>query len=204
MISPSQLIAIAPRCPNPAAWAEALSGAMLKYGISDSDEDMAEFVAQCAHESQELNRLQENLNYKSEQLMKVWPKKFPTLELANKYAANPHALANYVYANRFGNGDEASGDGWKFRGMGLIQVTFQYNYQVLGKALGLPLLDAPEILQTKQPAADSAALFWKAHGLNALASDGDFLSVTRAINPGLVGLTDRQAYLTRARKEFKI
>lgn len=204
MISPEQLKAIAPTCPNPDAWAETLTTSMLRFGIAGNDEDMAEFLAQCSHESQEFNRLQENLNYKPDQLMKVWPSRFPTLEVANQYAAAPHALANYVYANRYGNGDAASGDGWKFRGMGIIGVTFKNNYAQLGKELKLDLLGAPEILQTKQPACDAAAFFWKRHGLNPLADDGEFLSVTRAINGGLIGLADREKYLARSRKEFSV
>lgn len=204
MICAEQLKVIAPGCGNPEAWSEALNTAMLTYGIADSDEDMAEFLAQCAHESQQFMRLEENLRYTPDRLMVVWPKKFPTLEIATKHANSPHSLADYVYAGRFGNGDEASGDGWKFRGRGVIGVTFKDNYKALGLKLGLPLLECPDMLQTIPNAANSAALFWKSHGLNALASDGDFLSVTRAVNGGTNGLTERQKYLARTRAALGI
>lgn len=202
MISPQQLLAIAPNCPNTEGWADVLSAAMLAYGIADSDEDMAEFLAQCAHESLQFTRLEENLRYSPDRLMAVWPKRFPTQEIATKYANAPHALADFVYANRFGNGDVVSGDGWKYRGRSIIGVTFRDNYRILGEKLGLPLVDCPDMLCTKVNAANAAALFWKSHGLNPLATDGDFISVTRAINGGMIGLKDRQLYLARARKEL--
>lgn len=199
MISAEQLKIIAPGCGNPEAWSEALTAAMLTYGIADNDEDVAEFLAQCAHESQQFMRLEENLRYAPDRLMAIWPRKFPSLDIATRYANSPHGLADYVYAGRFGNGDEASADGWKFRGRGVIGVTFKDNYKTLGLKLGLPLLDCPDMLQTIPNAANSAALFWKSHGLNPVASDGDFLSVTRAVNGGVNGLSERQKYLARAR-----
>jgi putative chitinase len=181
-------------------WTEALNDAMARYSI-DNPQRAAAFLAQVAHESSELSRLVENLNYSAKRLMQVWPKRFPTFEKAALYERNPEKLADYVYANRLGNGDEASGDGWKYRGRGLIQITGRSNYRSVGEELDLPLESEPEKLEELLTAALSAAFFWKSRGLNELADDRsddnddeDFVKISVIINGGRVGLKERKAY----------
>ncbi|WP_226986797.1 glycoside hydrolase family 19 protein [Chlorobaculum tepidum] len=142
--------------------------------------------------------LEEKLSYSAARLMKVWPKRFPTLAIAEKYERNPEKLANYVYANRIGNGPESSGDGYRFRGRGLIQLTGRSNYESASKALGIDLLNHPDQLTEPAVAAMSAAWFWASHGLNELADDRtgdndleDFTTITKIINGGTVGLQER-------------
>lgn len=207
-IDGAQLRAIMPRCASPDLWADALNSAMRMYGIDANADRVEMFLAEIALESDELARLSESLSYSADRLMQVWPKRFPAREIANKYANNPHALADYVYANRMGNGDEASGDGWTFRGRGPIQITGKANYQAFADSILEPsVMQCPDKLCTKQYGALSAAWFWKTHGLNELADDNvgddqdrDFRSITKAINGGAIGLERRQAYLERARK----
>ena len=159
-----------------------------------------------AHESGQLTRLAENLNYSAKRLMQVWPNRFPALEKAQQYERNPEKLANYVYAKRLGNGDETSGDGWRYRGRGLIQLTGRGNYRAAAQGIGQPLEGQPELLEQPGPAALSAAWFWKSHGLNELADDRnddndteDFRTVTKRINGGTVGLKERMAFWEKAK-----
>lgn len=154
---------------------------------------LAMWLAQCGHESGGFKRLVENLNYSAEGLTKTWPKRFPTLAAAQSYARQPEKIANRVYASRIGNGDEASGDGWRFRGRGLIQVTGRENYKACGAALGVDLLERPELLETERYAALSAGWFWDSRKLNAPADAGDIEAVTKKINGGTTGLADRKA-----------
>lgn len=155
------------------------------------------FLAQLAHESALFERLVENMNYTSpQQIMQTWPKRFKTKTAAMAFVRHPERLANYVYADRIGNGDAASGDGWKYRGRGLIQITGKDNYRDAGEALGLPLLEEPELLEEPVHAADAAGWFWKSHGLNRFASNIN--DCTRAINGGLNGLPDRMRLYNRA------
>ena len=159
------------------------------------------FLAQTGHESGQFNRLSEGLFYKTAaRLLAVWPKRFPNEAAAAPYVANEEKLANYIYANRMGNGPEVSGDGYRFRGRGLIQITGRSNYADVGKGLGLDLLDQPDLLLQPEWAAMSAAYYWFGHGLNALADDGtsdddieDFTAITKKINGGTAGLQDRLA-----------
>ena len=144
-ISTEQLTTIMPTCRNAADWCPPLNEAMSRYEI-DNPNRVAAFLAQIAQESGELQRLIENLNYSAKGLMKTWPRRFRTLAAAQKYARQQEKIANHVYASRLGNGDEASGDGWRFRGRGLIQVTGRENYRVAGRALTLPLEDEPDLL----------------------------------------------------------
>lgn len=191
-----------PLCREPARWAPVLSAAMARYEI-DSPDRIASFVAQIGHESGQFNRLVESLIYSTPQrLMRVWPKRFPSEAMAAPYVRNESRLANYVYANRLGNGDADSGDGFRFRGRGLIQITGRSNYAACGRALGLDLLNQPDLLVDPANAALSAAWFWNARGLNALADDRtgdddleDFAAITRAINGGTQGLQERLALL---------
>lgn len=155
------------------------------------------FLAQLAHESALFERTVENLNYTTvAQIRKTWPRRFPSNASAAPYVRNPQRLANEVYANRLGNGDAASGDGWKYPGRGLIQVTGKDNYRDAGESLGLPLLEEPELLEEPVHAADAAGWFWKSHGLNRFASNIN--ACTRAINGGLNGLPDRMRLYNRA------
>jgi len=204
-LSSSQLAAIMPACPDAESWTPALNAAMQQFEITTT-ERMAAFLAQLAHESGQMKRLTENLNYSAQRLMQVWPARFPTLGKAQLYERNPEKLANYVYAKRLGNGDETSGDGWHFRGRGLIQLTGRGNYRSAAQGIGQPLEEQPELLEQPGAAALSAAWFWKSHGLNELADDqnddndtDDFKTITKRINGGTVGLKERMAFWEKAK-----
>jgi putative chitinase len=206
----TQLKQIMPTSTNTTVWIKALNEAMERFEI-DTPQRAAAFLAQIAHESGELRRLVEDLNYSAKRLMQVWPKRFPTLAKTRQYERNPEKLANYVYANRLGNGDEASGDGWKFRGRGLIQVTGRGNYQTAAKALELALGQQPELLEQPGPAALSAAQFWQSHGLNEFADDrnnenddADFVTISIRINGGRAGLNERRRYWQKAKSVLGI
>lgn len=204
-LRPEQLKAVMPRCADPINWTAALQSAMNRFGISANKERVQRFLAQVAVESAELTRLEENLNYSADRLLVIWPKRFPTREFATQYANAPHKLADYVYANRMGNGNPESGDGWRFRGRGPKMVTGKDNYSWLSKALQMPLTTCPDQLLTKPAGCLAAALFWSEKGLNELADDlpdddqdSDYVTITRRINGGTIGLTQRQMYLRRA------
>ncbi len=198
MIDISLIKAALPQCKTPEVWAEVLNPAMDRYQINNPGR-VASFLAQTAYESGQFNRLCENLYYTTAaRLVAVWPKRFPNEAAAAPYVANEEKLANYVYANRIGNGPESSGDGYKFRGRGLIQITGRSNYAEVGEALGVDLLANPELLLEPKWAALSAAHYWFGHGLNALADDQtgddeleDFTTMTKKINGGTAGLQER-------------
>ncbi|OGU16052.1 MAG: glycoside hydrolase [Geobacteraceae bacterium GWC2_53_11] len=198
-----------PACPDSESWTAALNAAMAQFDITTAGR-MAAFLAQLAQESGQLKRLVENLNYTAPRLMQVWPARFPALDKAKLYERNPEKLANYVYAKRLGNGDETSGDGWRYRGRGLIQLTGRGNYRSAALGIGQPLDEQPELLEQPGPAALSAAWFWKSHGLNELADDRnededteDFKTITRRINGGTVGLKERMAFCEKAKAVLK-
>ena len=172
-------------------WTDVLNELLPKYQI-DSPQRIASFIAQCLHESGHFTKLKENLNYSIIGLATTWPKRFNTPELANKYARHPEAIANYVYANRLGNGDEASGDGWKYCGRGLIQLTGKANYQDFANAVGMNLEEVPGYLETKQGAAEAACWFWNKNKLNNYADNGDIKGMTKLINGGFLGLPERE------------
>jgi putative chitinase len=130
--------------------------------------------------------------------MKLWPKRFPTLEFANQYAKNPKKIANMVYSNRMGNRDEASGDGYRFRGRGCIQLTGHANYYHAGQALGEDFVMQPELVATPMYAALSAGFFWNTHKLNILADNQDIKMMTKRINGGFIGLADREKHYQQA------
>ncbi len=175
-----------------------LNDAMAKFGI-DNAHETASFLAQIAHESGQLSRVVENLNYSAEGLLKTWPKRF-TPELAQRVARQPERIANIVYANRCGNGGPETGDGYRYRGHGLIQVTFKDNHRACGEALGLNLLIEPERLREPEYAAASAGWYWQAHKLNQYAEDDDVRDETHIINGGEAGLAQRQAFFNQAIK----
>lgn len=154
---------------------------------------MQHFLAQVFHESSNLQLLQENLNYSANGLLGVFHKYFLTEDVAKQYERQPDKIANHVYANRMGNGDEASGDGSKYKGRGAIQLTGKDNYELLSKATGVDFLTHPEFLEEPKYAILSAAWFWSRNGLNELADKNDIETITKKINGGLLGLDDRKA-----------
>lgn len=171
-------------------WYEALEQLLPDYDIN-TPQRIAAFVAQCAHESGNFNILKENLNYRAATLRKIFPKYFPTDELANQFAGKQEAIANKVYANRMGNGNEESGDGFRYCGRGLIQLTGKNNYQAFADSLEMNVEDVPEYLATFEGAAQSACWFWESNNLNRFADTGDIKGLTKAINGGYIGLEDR-------------
>lgn len=204
-VTAQQLKIIMPKC-NTDQWLNALNQAMTKFEINTSAR-IAAFLAQVAHESSETTTLSENLNYSAVRLTQVWPQRFPSVVLAQAYAKNPEKLANFVYAGRGGNGNSASGDGWRYRGRGLFQLTTKDNYRLAGQALSLPLVDKPDLLLLPEVAALTAAQFWQRLGLNVLADhqvgdndEKDFEKISIKINGGKVGLAERKRYWQLAKK----
>lgn len=171
-------------------WLEPINETFTRFGIV-STRQQAAFLGQCMHESSHFRDLTEGLSYSAERLMKVWPKRFPTIESAKPYARNGKALANKVYANRMGNRDEASGDGGRFCGRGCIQLTGSASYYQAGKALGIDLWANPDVVSTPRYAMLTAGWFWSTHKCNEIAEDGDWVKLTKIINGGTVGLDDR-------------
>ena len=159
---------------------------------------IAAFIAQCSHESGGFMFLKENLNYRAESLMRVWPKYFPTIDIARQYEKKPEKIANRAYANRMGNGPEESGDGWKFAGKGLIQLTGRTNYTWFAASLEISVEEASEYLQTFEGAAQSACWFWENNNLNRFADVGDIKGMTKVINGGYIGLEDREKHYQHA------
>ena len=159
---------------------------------------VAAFIAQTAHESGGYRLLKENLNYKAEQLMKTWPKRFPTMDIANQYARRPEKIANKVYADRMGNGNEASGDGWRYCGRGLIQLTGKDNYSRFAEYAGIAVEDAPGYIETPRGAVHSACWFWYVNDCNTYADAIDIEGLTRRINGGVIGLEDRIKHYNHA------
>lgn len=173
------------------------------FDLFENPKRMAAFLAQVAHESGAFNFTKEGLNYSAASLMKVWPKRFPTTAIANQYARKPEKIANKVYANRMGNGDEKSGDGYKFCGRGLIQLTGKDNYSRFAKSIGKTLDETVAYLETPEGAVASAAWFWDANKLNIYADKGDFVGLTKRINGGTIGLADRKHHYDIALKALK-
>ena len=169
-----------------------LNMAMVRYEI-DSTVRQAMFLSQIAHESGNFRFVEENLNYSVNGLRSVFGKYFANDEIATQYARRPERIANRVYANRMGNGNEDSGDGWKYRGRGLIQLTGKNNYLTYAMQANNDSLIDPQIVIEPEYATDSAGWFWATNGLNRLADKGDVKRVTRRVNGGYNGLTDRSA-----------
>ena len=180
-----------------AEWMDALNETFARFNLTTNNQK-AMFIGQCSHESGNFRLLQENLNYKAATLMKLWPKRFPTLEVANQYAGNARAIANKVYADRMGNRDEASGDGYRFRGKGLVQLTGHSNHFHAGKALGVDFVMQPDLVATPKYAALTAGWFWETHKLNPPADALDYTKVTKIINGGTIGLDDRIKHVQHA------
>ena len=180
-----------------AEWVDALNQTFQRFSINTINQQ-AMFIGQCSHECGNFKLLKENLNYKAATLMKLWPKRFPSLEKANEYAGNPRKIANSVYASRMGNRDEASGDGFRFCGRGIIQLTGHSSYFHAGKALGVDFVADPDLVSTPQYAALTGGWFWSTHNLNAPADALDYQKVTRIINGGTIGLDDRIKHVQHA------
>ena len=175
-------------------WDIPLNQVFVKYDIG-TPKRQAAFIGQCAVESANFTRLQENLNYSAQRLTQVWFSRFPNVSMAEPYAHNPEKLANFVYAGRMGNLQD--GDGWKFHGRGLIQLTGRENYANCGSGIGVDIIDNPDLLLTPKYAALSAGWFWNKKGLNALADTQEYGTMTRRINGGLTGLEERIAKITK-------
>ena len=188
-----QLKQLLPKNPYVEQWHHALSILLPDYEIN-TPQRIAAFIAQCAHESGGFLFLKENLNYKAPTLRKLFAKYFPDDAIAQRYASMPNkqeAIANRIYASRMGNGDEASGDGYRFRGRGLIQLTGRHNYTWFAASLEISPEEATEYLTTFEGAAQSACWFWETNKLNQWADKGDILTLTKRIDGGTIGLDDR-------------
>jgi len=204
MLTKAQLKQVLPKNPYIDQWYHALEQLLPDYDIT-SPQRMAAFLAQCSHESGGFMVLKENLNYKPAALTRLFHKYFPTEELAKEYCARPNkqeAIANRVYASRMGNGDESSGDGYRFCGRGLIQLTGRSNYQNFADSLEMNINDVPEYLATFEGAAQSACWFWETNKLNKFVDNNDFRGLTKAINGGYIGLQDREHHYAMALQTF--
>lgn len=195
MITPGQLKAVFTLCRNPGNWVRVFGKTVAEFEIT-TDQRLAAWLAQCGYESEHFNVLRENNSYRTVAALRaVYPREFPTDDAAQKYVMNPQGLANYVYANRNGNGDVASGDGFKYRGGGLIELTGKANYKAVGDALRIDLVQRPLQIQIEDIAARTAGFFWKQNDLNAAADQGDIDYCTRKVNgPAMLGAKERKAF----------
>ena len=178
-------------------WMQPLNETFERFGITTVDEQAA-FIGQYSHESNHFRTLQENLNYRPETLHQLWPQRFPTMEIAAQYAHQPEKIANKVYANRMGNRDEASGDGFRFHGRGLPQLTGHDLYFHFGQFIGEDLVANPDLVATPKYAAMAGGWYWKTHNLSAAADAEDWVKVTKIINGGTFGLEERVALTKHA------
>ena len=198
-LTKGQLQQLLPKNPYLDHWFHALEQLLPDYEIN-TPKRMAAFLAQCAHESGNFTATKENLNYRPETLVKLFSKYFD-LPTAQKYCALPNkqeAIANKIYANRMGNGDEASGDGYRYCGRGLIQVTGKANYTDFADSLQITPQEASEYMHTFEGAAQSACWFWETRKLNDYADRGDIKGMTKIINGGYIGLEDRISHFEHA------
>ncbi len=182
---------------NTPEWYQALINNLPQYDIH-TPERVAAFIAQCAHESGGFKRLKENLNYKWESLRRVFPKYFATDDVAQEYAHKPEQIANRIYGSRMGNGDESSGDGFRYCGRGLIQLTGRNNYTKFAESMGMAVEEVPALLETYDGAVKSACWFWSSNNLNQWADASDILTLTKRINGGTIGLEDRIKHYNHA------
>lgn len=197
MITLEQLKKLCPANKQPEALLVVLNKVLPKYEIN-TKKRVAAFLAQTSHESAQFTTLKENLNYSAAGLCKVWPKRFPSVIGAKPYNRNPEKIANKVYCDRMGNGSEASGDGFKYKGVGFLQLTGKDNYLRFAKSIGKSLEETVVYLTTLSGACESACWFWSVNKLNQYADSGDFVTLTKKINGGIVGLQDRQKHYKEA------
>jgi putative chitinase len=194
-LTKEQLRQIIPKNPYLDHWFDVLSKLLPDYDIN-TPERIASFLAQCTHESNDFTALKENLNYRAASLRKLFPTHFETDEIAEHYASLPNkqeAIANRMYANRMGNGDEASGDGYRYCGRGAIQITGKDNYFWFAASISITPEEASEYMQTFEGALQSACWFWENNNLNKWADAGDMDKMTHIINGGTIGIEDRKA-----------
>jgi putative chitinase len=195
------LAALIPGNPKVDAWYTALMEVLPRYGIN-TPRRVAHFISQCAHESNNFRSLEENLNYSADALVRVFPRYFgPGKRDAAAYARNPEKIANYVYMDEFRTakmGNVNPGDGWRFRGRGLKQLTGRDNYTRFGKSVGMTAEQAAEYVATEKGAIESACWFWDTNKLNTIADTDDVVLMTKRINGGNIGLEDRQQRYNRA------
>lgn len=182
-------------------WCQSLNATMNRFDIN-TPARICGFLSQISHESGGFQFVTENLNYSAGSLSKVWPSRFPP-EVAEEYARQPERIANRAYSNRMGNGEEASGDGWKYRGRGLIQLTGKDNYAAFSMACNNEALIKPDLVAEPDLAAESAGWFWSKNGLNSLADAEDVTAMTKRINGGTNGLEHRQKLYESARAVIK-
>lgn len=207
-MKPESPLLVAAGVRDPAKWLDAVVETCVEFEIN-TPQRIAAFLAQTAHESGGYTMLTENLNYKAATLAACWPNRFAVLgpdkkpkkengkniptAVANSIAGKPELIANMVYSSRMGNGPAESGEGWKYRGRGLKQLTGKYNYEKCGAALGLDLVSNPDLLLEPMVAARSAGWFWRSNNLSTFADVGDMEGMTKRINGGLIGIADRKA-----------
>ena len=206
MITRAQLAALYPRA-TPGrldAIAASVPAVLPRFGldriVNGSNNRLTFFLAQLGHESGGMTIVEENLNYSAERLVVVFPSRFPTLAAAAPFARNPEKLANQVYGSRMGNGAPASGDGFRYRGRGLIQLTGKSNYRAIGAIAGLPLEAQPALAGESANLLAIAAAFWQSRSINDTADANDFKRCTKLINGGTIGLPDRLEWLDKARR----
>ncbi len=192
MITSTQFKKIFPNNRYPQDWTDALNKILPDYDIN-TKKRIAAFLAQTGHESGDYSVLKENLKYSVKRMMEVWPKRFPTIASAKPYEYNEEKLANKVYANRLGNGPESSGDGYRYRGRGIIQLTGKSNYQKFADYIETDLDAVPKYLESFEGAVHSACWFWESLNLNKYSDIGDIRNQTIKINGGTNGLFERQA-----------
>ncbi|HUR79420.1 MAG TPA: lytic enzyme [Thermoanaerobaculia bacterium] len=198
-LTPEHLEVLAPtsvqRCRDAFANADDV---LARYAINDKALRLAHFMAQILHESGGLCIIEENLSYSAKRMMQIWPKRFPTIEIAKPYAKNPKALANRVYGGRMGN--SGPDDGWLYIGRGLLQITGKESYQRYGTRLGCNLVGAPKLASDPQWSLSIAAEEWTDKGCNELADQDDITTITKRINGGLIGFEERKKWLVKTKK----
>jgi len=201
MITTEQFHHLFPRAQDPESWATAMNGVFPTYDIN-TPERVAAFLAQCGHESGGWTIFEENLNYSAQGLCSIFKKYFPTLEEAQHYAKKPEMIANKIYANRMGNGAPESGDGYRFRGRGPIQLTGRANYTSFAKEMfddWENVIENPDwVTADRDFALMSAIWFWNKNKLNVQADSGDIKLMTKKINGGYIGLEDRIKHYNEA------
>lgn len=198
MLTKEKIVHLLHGNPEAEAWADAALEILPKYEINTPNR-VAGFFAQCGHESMGFKVLEENLHYRAETLDKIFPKYFKNAGRdANAYAKQPEKIANVVYASRMGNGDTASGDGYRFRGRGVIQLTGRDNYTNFGKTIGMTAEQVIDYVTTKKGALESACWYWNSRNINAACDANDITKMTKLINGGTIGLADRQKHYNEA------
>lgn len=202
-ITSDMLRAVAPNAKDEVleAFAEAMTNNFEDYEMTPLR--AAHFIAQAAHESTGFTRFTENLNYRAQRLMQVFPKYFRDVD-PDDYAGNPEAIANRVYGGRMGNGPESSGDGWKYRGRGIFQLTGKSNYKTIGDAIEVDLIDDPDAALSSDNAVLIALEYWDQRNINDAADEDDVVGVTRKINGGTIGLEERKLLLKKAKRALGV